>query len=333
MKSAGLKKRTIEDPASGVVFYYAERGRPSQLTNKPSLLILHGFSESMETWAEVVCHLPRQNHVILLDLPGHGAAPLKFTSATGRAMYDFPHSVKTFIELKSLHRLPSGLHLFGHSWGGFVAAQTAALHNDASALGLCRLSLAAPAMITPVLSPFWEAVEKGKFEDWMIPTTFEGNMQMVKNVTGMSEQDSRKSKTKKIVKGLMELRLPYVDVLRKVWASIKIDLDVFPEIENGWRNIGVKTQLIWGTADVIVDISGATRLSTVIPDSFVELMEGKPHGINLVFPREVADLIVKFQNMTIANKETTRKNAIKAQPSDSLWKSSENHNKLIEIDI
>ena len=54
----------------------------------------------------------------------------------------------------------------------------------------------------------------------------------------------------------MELRLPYVDVLRKVWASIKIDLDVFPEIENGWRNIGVKTQIIWGTADVIVDISG-----------------------------------------------------------------------------
>ena len=43
-------------------------------------MILHGFSESMETWAEVVCHLPRQNHVLLLDLPGHGNAPLKFTS-------------------------------------------------------------------------------------------------------------------------------------------------------------------------------------------------------------------------------------------------------------
>jgi len=248
-------------------------------------------------------------------------------------MYDFAHHVKTFIELKSLHRLPSGLHLFGHSWGGFVAAQTAALHNHASALGLCRLSLAAPAMITPVWSPFWEAVEKGKFEEWMIPTTFEGNMEMVKNVTGMSEKDSRKSKTKKIVKGLMELRLPYADVLRKVWASIKVDLAEFPEIENGWRSIGVKTQLIWGTADRIADISGATRLSTVIPDSFVELMEDKPHGINLVFPKEVADLIVKFHNMTITNRKATLTNAVKAQPSDSLSKSGENQNKLSEIDI
>ena len=72
--------------------------------------------------------------------------------------------------------------------------------------------------------------------------------------------------------------------------------------------------------------AGATRLSTVIPDSFVESMEGKPHGINLVIPKEVADLIVKFQNMPIANKETTRTTVVKAQPSDAFWENSENYN-------
>ena len=51
-------------------FSYIERG--NQSTTKHSLLFVHGFSNSKEIFLDTIAWLPRDLHVIAVDLPGHG---------------------------------------------------------------------------------------------------------------------------------------------------------------------------------------------------------------------------------------------------------------------
>ncbi|KAI4827845.1 hypothetical protein KUCAC02_031211, partial [Chaenocephalus aceratus] len=50
-------------------FCYSSRGTPGGAT--PSLLLLHGFSASKDMWLPIVKHLPRGQHVVCVDMPGH----------------------------------------------------------------------------------------------------------------------------------------------------------------------------------------------------------------------------------------------------------------------
>ena len=64
-----LKKRTAIGDSS-CRFSYVERGRPTR--EKPSLVLVHGFSSSKYDHFRLVEHLPNDYHVVALDLPGHG---------------------------------------------------------------------------------------------------------------------------------------------------------------------------------------------------------------------------------------------------------------------
>uniref|UniRef100_A0A3B5MG27 AB hydrolase-1 domain-containing protein n=1 Tax=Xiphophorus couchianus TaxID=32473 RepID=A0A3B5MG27_9TELE len=61
-------------------FCYSTRGTPGCAT--PTLLLLHGFSTSKEMWLSVIKYLPRNLHVVCLDMPGHEG-----TSRTGAEDY------------------------------------------------------------------------------------------------------------------------------------------------------------------------------------------------------------------------------------------------------
>ena len=70
--------------------------------------------------------------------------------------------VRHFILAKGLDLCPGGLHVLGHSMGGLVAGNLAAVHGEELRVRL--LTLVAPAMVTPIASPCWLAICEGKFE-------------------------------------------------------------------------------------------------------------------------------------------------------------------------
>lgn len=49
-------------------FCYSFRGRPG---HKPSILMLHGFSAHKDMWLSVVKFLPKNLHLVCVDMPGH----------------------------------------------------------------------------------------------------------------------------------------------------------------------------------------------------------------------------------------------------------------------
>jgi len=292
MCKAGMKRKTLEK--AGFKFHYCQRGKQSTDSDNPTLLIVYGFNESGERWAKLVKKLPSHIHVVIIDIPGHGKAPYEFPSdIQDKAVRGFAMFIREFIIELKLHLGPSGLHLLGFSFGGTLAGTLAAFFGKE--LRIHWLTLIAPSMITPVKSPFWHAVLQGKFVEWMIPHTIEEMRMSLIHCTGMTMEQTQTKKMNMFIKGLLELNRPRMRERRAVWEGVQQDAFRWSELEKHWVKITAKTQILWGTNDVIIDPSGAHHLAKIIGDSHVEWIKGGPHLVNFTVPDEVALSIALFR--------------------------------------
>jgi len=292
MCKAGMRRKILDK--AGFKFYYCQRGKQSTDSDNPTLLILYGFTESCASFAKVVRKLPRHIHVVIVDIPGHGKAPYEFPpDIQDRKVRAFAMFIREFIIGLELNLSPSGLHLLGFSFGGTIAGTLAAFFGKE--LRIHWLTLMAPSMITPVKSPFWHAVQQGKFVECMIPHTIEETRSMVMNSTGMTMEQTQTKKMKILIKGLLELNRPRMRERRAVWEGVQQDAFRWSELEKHWAKITAKTQMLWGTNDVIIDPSGAPHLAKIIPDSHVEWIKGAPHQLDFMVPDKVALAITLFR--------------------------------------
>jgi pimeloyl-ACP methyl ester carboxylesterase len=106
------------DLPSGVRMHYRDEGAQ----NAPPLLLIHGFSASLHTWAPWVQRLSNDFRVISLDLPGHGLtrSPEGF-QASIEVLRDVLHE---FVQARGLESFA----LAGSSMGGNVAWEYALAH-------------------------------------------------------------------------------------------------------------------------------------------------------------------------------------------------------------
>lgn len=108
------------DLPSGVRMHYRDQGQ----ANGPPLLLIHGFSASLQTWEPWVQRLGDEYRVITLDLPGHGLT---------RAPAGYQASIEAFRdEVHEFARTQNLAHfaLAGSSMGGNVAWEYALAHPD-----------------------------------------------------------------------------------------------------------------------------------------------------------------------------------------------------------
>ena len=65
----GIAKKKIKGTTH--TFKYFERGSPTA----PTILCVHGFSSSKDSYLGIYKHMPKKYHVVAVDLPGHGETP------------------------------------------------------------------------------------------------------------------------------------------------------------------------------------------------------------------------------------------------------------------
>uniref|UniRef100_U3IRT7 acylglycerol lipase n=1 Tax=Anas platyrhynchos platyrhynchos TaxID=8840 RepID=U3IRT7_ANAPP len=115
-------------------FCYSYRGRPGY---RPSILMLHGFSAHKDMWLSIVKFLPKNLHLVCVDMPGHEGttrSALDDYSIMGQAK-----RIHQFVECIKLNKRP--FHLVGTSMGGNVAGVYAAQYPE----DICSLTLICPA--------------------------------------------------------------------------------------------------------------------------------------------------------------------------------------------
>jgi pimeloyl-ACP methyl ester carboxylesterase len=112
----------------GMEMRYREFGTPGP--NRPTLVLIHGFGNSLQSFRLLAPQLTDDYHVITVDLPGFGlsAKPAVFN-------YDNENQAKTmgdFIRALGLERVIIG----GHSLGGAIALRVAVTEPEVRGLVL-----------------------------------------------------------------------------------------------------------------------------------------------------------------------------------------------------
>ena len=82
--------------------------------SKPTIVLLHGYLESLDVWDDFTKLLMPKLRVITLDLPGHGVSEVKGEVHTMEFLADV---VRGVLEVQGVDKCV----LVGHSMGGYVA--------------------------------------------------------------------------------------------------------------------------------------------------------------------------------------------------------------------
>lgn len=99
---------------------YVEAGDPA----RPTLLLVHGYTSSLESWDAWMKALSGQYHVVAIDLPGHGLT---------RAPAGYEASPQAYADLIEQFAAKQGLKEFvlvGESMGGWAAWEYALKHPE-----------------------------------------------------------------------------------------------------------------------------------------------------------------------------------------------------------
>nr|XP_014344972.1 PREDICTED: monoacylglycerol lipase ABHD6 [Latimeria chalumnae] len=221
-------------------FCYSCRGKPG---NKPSILMLHGFSAHKDMWLSIAKFLPKNLHLICIDMPGHEG-----TTRTCADDYSIDGQVKRihqFVESVKLNRKP--FHLVGTSMGGHVAGVYAARFSS----DVHSLTLICPAGLEyPNESKFVKQLrELEKTQDVysipLIPSTPEEMEDMLKLCSYV-----RFKIPQQILQGLVDVRIPHNDFYRELFLEIVGEKSRHTLQEN-MHKISVPTQVIWGKQDQV----------------------------------------------------------------------------------
>lgn len=108
------------DLPDGVRMHYRDEGN----ANGPALLLVHGFSASLQTWEPWVARLGGDYRIVTLDLPGHGLtrAPAGYQGSIEGSS----DQVEAFAKAQGIARFAIG----GNSMGGHVAFEYALAHPE-----------------------------------------------------------------------------------------------------------------------------------------------------------------------------------------------------------
>lgn len=125
-RRARLRRRVVD--VDGLDLAVLEGGP----RDRPTVVLLHGYSADKGVWARFARHLTRDHHVVVPDLAGHGDTP--FVPGAGYSAPAQADRVAGLLDALGVRRA----HVLGNSMGGFVAAWTALRHPDrVLSAGLC----------------------------------------------------------------------------------------------------------------------------------------------------------------------------------------------------
>ena len=114
-----MQERRFAAPEAEICYF--ERGTPSP--TQASLLLLHATGFHARCWDGVIAHLPQDQHVLAVDLRGHGRS----ANVPPDTWESFAGDVIALVKHLGLH----GAVAAGHSMGGHCLVQTAYACPDA----------------------------------------------------------------------------------------------------------------------------------------------------------------------------------------------------------
>lgn len=234
----------------------------------PPLVMVHGAGSARWSFGLVVPHLAKRFTVIAIDRRGRGDSDDGDEYALEREYEDVAAVVRD---------AGGEAMLFGHSYGGLVAAG-AALELD-----LPRLALYEPvmggALTTPERIEHWERlIEEGDGDTV--------TREFLREIAGMDDEDiDRLARTP-----LWEARRQVVPTVpRELRAELAHRFD-----ESILSGIDAPTLLLVGSESPPWAVRSVDAHAAAIPNAEKRVLEGQGHGANMTAPEVLAEELARF---------------------------------------
>lgn len=267
--SVGFEKKSITLDFGKMV--YSENDVKSDVT----LVLVHGFGGSKDTWNRIVAQWGDKYHVIAIDLPGHGESISKKT--LGYTITDQAKRLNLFLEAKKI----KNFYLFGHSMGGAIALRYAVNHKkNVNALILIDSMGMEQTKSDGVIlaeqstqNPLYDVCTEERLE-----TLLNYSMHKTPYIPDI------------IKEALVQEKCTRRDLEKVLYEEMYKDVNL-SDVASG---IDIPTLILWGAKDRMTHVDDATLLHNTIKGSQLVILKETGHVPILEAPEKTADVISSF---------------------------------------
>ncbi len=224
--------------------------------NTKTILILHGWKNSLKNWESIAKNLANKFKVVLIDLPGFGASSVPKNQPFDT--FDYAETVMKFIEKLNLKNIT----LIGHSFGGKTGIVVASKNNKIDKLILVDASGINSKSLVTLLKIYLSKTVK---------LIFPKNL-AAKVSASLSSEDYKTAGNLK-------------DSFKKI---------VTQDISENAKKIKIPTLIIWGENDKDVPLTSAKVLKNIIPNSSLRIVWKAGHHPHLEKPEKFLETVEEF---------------------------------------
>lgn len=234
---------TFVDAGGGVKLRYADRGEG------PAVVLIHGYSSSLEIWDEVAPVLALGHRVIAFDLKGFGFSerpPGDYSPATQAA-----HVWRALDELGV-----ADVAVVGHSWGASVALAMVL----ARPARVRRVALYSAYVFEDQVPGFLRWARVDGIGELLFGLFYR---ERIADRVALAYADDRYVTAERIDR--VERELGRVGAVAAALATARGQR--YADVERRYGSITQPTLLLWGADDAVTPIHFARRLQKTLPDA------------------------------------------------------------------
>ena len=260
----------------GLTLRYREWG--SKQADRASLLLIHGFGNSLQSFRSLAPLLAQTHHVIAIDMIGYGLSEKPID-------YDYHNGPQALMLIRAARQLDlNDIVYVGHSLGGAVALQ--AVVQDERAIGLVLLnpgiiSTGVPKIAQVTLPPLPRMSAKlfasREFRSRFLKKSYVNpeivTEQVIDDVMLAAQSEG-------YMRGTTSLMTQYREGEEIALAT----------------NVKVPVLIPWGDQDRNKPLQEATELQALLPGSTLVRFSNAGHYVHEEAPTEVAQAIVDWLN-------------------------------------
>jgi pimeloyl-ACP methyl ester carboxylesterase len=252
----------------------------------PPVVLLHGFSDSADTWRLLLDGLARQGRAALaVDLPGFA------TAAALRAGEPILPQLDAFARAAVEEAAPGGgAVVVGNSLGGCLALRLAE-HDD---LGLAGVVPVAPAGLD--MARWFVLLERDPVVRWLLAAPVPLPSAVVKRAVAEAYRRLAFRKPAAIDPKVAATFAGHIASREVAARTLDTGRRLLPELRDPFHLAAVRCPvlLVWGRHDLLVFQTGADRVLDTVPDSDLEVIEDCGHCPQVEAPERLLELLIDF---------------------------------------
>ena len=251
-----------------------------------TIVFLHGFGASVETWRDIQSPLSKGNTLIFLDLKGFGLSSKPDDSKY--SLEDQAEIVFAFLKAHNLHNIT----LVGHSYGGAVAIFTYLRDRSGQAHGIIRRLILIDAAAYVQEFPYFIDILRKPFINWVVMNLVPTQL-MASFILHNLFYDENKLSDERITRYAEYFGQPgsynsFVECARQIVPANPDSITALI------KTVTVPTLIIWGANDPAIPLEEGQRLHKDIRDSKLVIIPNCGHIPHEESPEESINAILNL---------------------------------------